>query len=81
MTTADVDKLLSDIDNYGWFTDNMYSTSHTPCEACYTYFTTVSYKGQEKRVEAVDGGTDAPPEYWYITGEFTVLIPGFAPAP
>ena len=81
VTTANVDKLLSDIDNYGWFTDNMYSTSHTPCEACYTYFTTVSYKGQEKKVEAVDGGTDAPPEYWYITGEFTVLIPGFAPAP
>jgi len=81
VTTAEVDKLLLDIDNYGWFTDNMYTTSHNPCEACYTYFTTVSYKGQQKTVEAVDGGTDAPPEYFYITGDFTVLIPGFAPAP
>ncbi len=80
-TPAEVDKLLLDIDNYGWFTDNMYSTSHNPCEACFTYYTTVSYKGLEKTVQAVDGGTDAPPEYWYITGELTVLIPGFAPAP
>jgi simple sugar transport system permease protein len=78
---ADVDKLLLQIDNYGWFTDNMYSTSHKPCEACFTYFTTVLYKGREKTVQAVDGGTDAPPEYWYMTGELTVLIPGFAPAP
>jgi simple sugar transport system permease protein len=81
ITSAQVDKLLSDIENYGWFTDNMYTTSHNPCEACYTYFTTVSYKNQEKTVEAVDGGTDAPPEYWYITGEFTVLIPSFTPTP
>ncbi len=80
-TPADVDKLLLDIDNYGWFTDNMYSTNHNPCEACFTYFTTVSYKGQEKTVQAVDGGTDAPPEYWYMTGEITVIVPHFAPAP
>jgi simple sugar transport system permease protein len=81
VTSADVDKLLLDINKYEWFTDNMYSTSHTPCEACFTYFTTVSYNGQEKTVQAVDGGTDAPSEYWLMTGEMTVLVPGFDQAP
>ena len=81
MTPADVDKLLSDINNLGWFTDNMYSTSHTPCGACFTYFTSVSYNGQEKTVKAVDGGTDAPPNYWQMTSMLSRIVPGFAPAP
>ena len=81
VTSAEVDKLLSDINNLGWFTDNMYSTSHTPCGACFTYFTSVSYKGQEKTVEAVDGGTDAPPNYWQMTALLDQLLPKFAPAP
>ncbi len=77
----EVDKLLSFISNLGWFTDNMYSTSHLPCSVCYHYFTSVAYKGQEKTVEAVDGGTDAPAEYWLMTGQFSTLLPSFAPAP
>jgi galactofuranose transport system permease protein len=80
-TSAEVDKLLSEINNLQWFTDNMYSTSHTPCGACFTYFTSVSYKGQEKTVEAVDGGTDAPPNYWQMTALLSQLLPTFAPAP
>ena len=79
VTSADVDKLLSEIDNLDWFTDNMYSTSHVPCGACFTYFTNVSYKGQEKTVEAVDGGTDAPPNYWQMTALFDLFLPKFAP--
>jgi hypothetical protein len=81
VTPADVDKLLSDINNPEWFTDNMYSTSHTPCGACFTYFTSVLYKGQEKTVQAVDGGTDAPPNYWQMTGMLSQVLPTFAPAP
>jgi ribose/xylose/arabinose/galactoside ABC-type transport system permease subunit len=81
LTNADVDKLLSFISNLGWFTDNMYSTSHVPCKVCYHYFTTISYQGQEKTVEAVDGGTDAPSEYWLITGQFSTLLPKFSTAP
>jgi len=77
----DVDKLLSFINNLGWFTDNIYSTSHLPCSVCYTYFTSVTYKGQTKTVEAVDGGTDAPSEYWLMTGQFSTFFPSFAPAP
>jgi hypothetical protein len=48
VTLADVDKLLSNINNLEWFTDNMYSTSHIPCRICYHYFTTVAYKGRKR---------------------------------
>ncbi len=81
LTNADVDKLLSFISNVGWFTDNMYSTSHLPCKVCYHYFTSVSYQGQEKTVEAVDGGTDAPSEYWLMTGQLSTLLPKFTTGP
>jgi ribose/xylose/arabinose/galactoside ABC-type transport system permease subunit len=81
VTPAEVEKLLSDINNLQWFTDNMYSTSHTPCGACFTYYTSVAYQGLEKTVEAVDGGTDAPPNYWQMTALLSQLLPTFAPAP
>ena len=81
VTPSDLEKLLSSISDMGWFTDNMYSTSHKPCGACFTYFTSVSYKGQEKTVQAVDGGTDAPPNYWQMTGILSRILPQFAPAP
>jgi galactofuranose transport system permease protein len=80
-TSADVDKLLSQINDMGWFTDNMYSTHHVPCGACYTYFTDVIYKGQEKNVEAVDGGIDAPAFYWQMTAILNPFLPKFAPTP
>jgi ribose/xylose/arabinose/galactoside ABC-type transport system permease subunit len=81
ITPDEVEKLLLFINNLGWFTDNMYSTSHLPCKVCYTYFTSVAYKGQEKTVQAVDGGTDVPAEYWLMTGQFSTLLPKFASAP
>jgi galactofuranose transport system permease protein len=80
-TVAEVDKLLSQISDMGWFTDNMYSTRHVPCGACYTYFTDVIYKGQEKNVEGVDGGIDAPAFYWQMTAILNPFLPKFAPAP
>jgi ribose/xylose/arabinose/galactoside ABC-type transport system permease subunit len=82
VTPSDVDGLLSFIStNVGWFTDNMYSTSHVPCKVCYTYFTSVAYDGEQKTVEAVDGGTDAPAEYWLMTGQFSTFLPQFSPSP
>ena len=77
VTPAEVDHLLTDIDNLGWFTDDMYTTYHHPCGACFVYFTTVAYKGQTKTVQAVDGGTDAPANYWQMSGEITVIVPKF----
>lgn len=79
VTPEEVDELLSFINDLGWYTDNMYSTSHLPCGVCYHYFTTVVYQGQEKTVEAVDGGTNAPYKYWVMTGRFLTFLPEFAP--
>jgi simple sugar transport system permease protein len=80
-TSDDVDKLLAAINSMDWFTDNMYSSSHVPCGACYTYFTDVIYQGQEKNVEAVDGGVDAPPNYWQMTALLNPFLPKFTSAP
>jgi simple sugar transport system permease protein len=77
VTADDVNKLLKDIDSLGWFTDNMYSTNHQPCPQCFTYQTTVSYNSQQKTIQAVDGGTDAPANYWVMSGEITVIVPKF----
>jgi len=78
---ADVQAQLGRISDLGWFTDNMFSTSHTPCAQCYTYFTGVAHGGQEKIVEAVDGGTDAPANYWLVSGMLSTFLPTFSPAP
>jgi simple sugar transport system permease protein len=77
VTPAEVEKLLSQINDMGWYTDNMYSTRHVPCGACYTYFTDVIYQGREKNVEAVDGGIDAPDKYWQMTALLTLILPKF----
>ena len=78
---SDVTTLLTSIDNYGWFTDNMFSTAETRCGQCYTYFITVSYKGQLKNVKAVDGGTAVPGAYWYVVGSLSAILPKFNPVP
>ena len=78
VTPADVDKLLSVINDQGWFTDEMYNTWHTPCGSCYGYYLTVSYNGQEKTVKAVDGGTDAPANYWQVVAFINSTIPKFS---
>jgi len=81
VTSTDVDKLLSDIANKGWFTEEMYSTSHTPCGQCFTYYLSISYQGQDKTVKAVDGGTDAPADYWQVVSIINGVIPKFSSAP
>ncbi len=81
VTREEVDALLAGIIGYGWFTDEMYSTWHTPCGQCYGYYLTVSYQGQEKTVKGVDGGTDAPADYWQIVSLVKTVVPRFATAP
>jgi ribose/xylose/arabinose/galactoside ABC-type transport system permease subunit len=77
----DVDTLLAGIIGYGWFTDEMYDTWHTPCGQCYGYYLTVSYQGQEKTVKGVDGGTDAPADYWQVISLVKTVVPRFTAAP
>jgi ribose/xylose/arabinose/galactoside ABC-type transport system permease subunit len=78
---ADVENLLAGIDDYGWFTDEMYNTWHTPCGQCYGYYLTVFYDGQEKTVKGVDGGTDAPADYWQVISLVKGIVPKFTAAP
>lgn len=66
--------LIKAIKDYGWFTDNMYTTTHTPCGACYTYSITIVDGTNNKSVGAVDGGTDAPSNYWLITGKLSAIL-------
>jgi ribose/xylose/arabinose/galactoside ABC-type transport system permease subunit len=81
VTPADVDILLAGISNYGWFTDEMYDTWHTPCGQCSGHYVTVSYNGQEKTVKGVDGGTDAPADYWQAVSLIRGIVPKFTSAP
>jgi hypothetical protein len=80
-TTTEVETLLTDITSRGWFTEEMYSTSHTPCGQCYSYYLNIYYQGQQKTVLAVDGGTDAPANYWQIVSLINGLVPKFSSNP
>lgn len=76
-TAAEIGTLLKGIETLGWFTEEFYSTSHTPCGQCYTYFISVAHQGQAKTVQAVDGGTDAPSDYWQVVSLINGVIPPF----
>lgn len=80
-TPAEVEALLAGIRDYGWFTDEMYNTWHTPCGQCYGYYVTVADNGQEKTVKGVDGGTDAPADYWQVVSLVKGIVPKFVVAP
>jgi ribose/xylose/arabinose/galactoside ABC-type transport system permease subunit len=74
----EVQRILKIInDDYGWFTDNMYSTYHNPCGTCYTHYLTISYDGQEKTVTGVDGGVDMQAAYGYTLSLIRPLLPKF----
>ncbi len=81
VTPADVEKLLAAINAKGWFTEDMYSTTHKPCGQCFSYYLIVTYNGQTKTVQAVDGGTDAPAAYWKVVSDLNGVIPKFTAAP
>ena len=76
ITPDQVTTLLKQITDLGFFTPDFYSTHHTPCGACYHYSTTVTDNGPPKTVEAVDGGTDAPSNYWLMTGRLGAILYG-----
>ncbi len=78
---GEVEILLQAIRDHGWFTNEMYDTWHTPCGQCYGYYLTVSYQDQSKTVKGVDGGTDAPADYWQVISLVKGLVPAFPVAP
>jgi hypothetical protein len=77
LTAADLAALMTTISDRGWFTENMYDTWHTPCGQCFGYYLTVVHNGQQKTVKAVDGGTDAPADYWQVVSILNGAIPHF----
>jgi hypothetical protein len=77
----EVQTLLGAIRDLGWFTAEMYDTWHTPCGQCYGYYTTVSDQGESKTVRGVDGGTDAPAEYWEVVSLIKAIVPAFEVGP
>jgi galactofuranose transport system permease protein len=81
VTPEAVTALVASLESLGWFTDDMFSTSHKPCGQCFTYFTTVTSGGGPKTVQAVDGGTDAPAKYWLATSRISAILPRFGVAP
>jgi simple sugar transport system permease protein len=77
ITSDQVGALLTKITNYGFFTTQFFSSHHTPCAACFDYTTVVKQDGVTKSVEAVDGGTVAPANYWPMIGDLAaILYPG-----
>jgi hypothetical protein len=77
-----VERILTTVsDEYGWFTEKMYSTYHNPCGTCYAHYLTVYYNDQEKTVTAVDGGVDMQPEYGYTLSIIRPILPTFTLAP
>jgi ribose/xylose/arabinose/galactoside ABC-type transport system permease subunit len=69
--------LIAASDEYGWFTDYIFSTYHNPCRQCYAHSLAISYNGQEKSVTGVDGGTDMPPGYGYTLSVLRPILPKF----
>jgi simple sugar transport system permease protein len=80
VTVEEVGELLVGIRDFGWFTAEMYNTWHTPCGQCFGYYVTVSDQGETKTVRGVDGGTDAPADYWQVVSLIKGIIPEFEEA-
>ncbi len=79
---AEIQRILTTVsDEYGWFSDTMYSTYHNPCGTCYAHYLVISSNGQEKAVTAVDGGVDMQPEYGYTLSILRPILPKFNQSP
>ncbi|HMK09419.1 MAG TPA: galactofuranose ABC transporter, permease protein YjfF [Anaerolineales bacterium] len=76
-TPETVATLLSGIRDLGWFTAEMYNTWHTPCGQCFGYYVTVTDQTETKTIRGVDGGTDAPADYWQVVSLIKAIIPTF----
>jgi simple sugar transport system permease protein len=79
---AELEQILATVrDEYGWFTDKMYSTYHDPCGTCYAHYLAINYGGQEKVITGVDGGTDMQAEYGYTLSIIRPILAKFPQEP
>jgi hypothetical protein len=79
---AELEKILATIrDDYGWFTEKMYSTWHNPCGTCYAHYLAIKDQGQQKSITGVDGGVDMQPEYGYTLSIIRPILPKFTQEP
>ena len=73
---AEVENLLATItEEYGWYTNEIRDTYHTPCRQCFAHYVIVAYEGQEKGVTAVDGGVNMPPGYGFTLAVIRAVLP------
>lgn len=75
ISTEQVSTLLAFIDDEGFF--DLWSTEHTACRDCFTYYITVVSDEETATITAVDGGTDTPGAYWQVYAEIKKLLPDF----
>ena len=79
---ADVEKMLTTVsEEYGWYTNEIRDTYHTPCRQCFAHYVIINLDGQEKGVTAVDGGVNMPPGYAFSLAVIRPLLPGLNPVP
>lgn len=79
---AEIERILiAASDEYGWFTDYIFSTYHNPCRQCYAHRLTITYNDQAKSVTAVDGGVDMQPEFGYTLSIIRPILPKFSATP
>ena len=81
VTPADVDALLGGINDLGWFTDDMYTTTHTPVRQCFAYFTTVVHQGHDKTVRRGRRRDGRPGRLLAHDGQAVGILPPFGPSP
>lgn len=81
-TPGEVERMVSAIiDEYGWFTDEIYDTYLAPCRQCFAHYVIVSHDNQVKGATAVDGTTAMPSEYGFTLSVIRPLLPEMNPAP
>jgi simple sugar transport system permease protein len=79
-TPEEVEQLLMTISQqYGWFTNDIYSTYLNPCRQCYAHYIDISYQGQEKSATGVDGTTAMPSNYGLTLAIIRPMLPAITP--
>jgi len=74
MAEEDVNTLLKDIEDMGFFEMKGSYGMLSTCNDCYTYTLTVQANGEVHTVSAVEGVSGTPDEFWQIIDEVNQLV-------